>query len=474
VLRAINERLREECRQLREANRQLSAEVALLKERLQSVQDFEHVMKQQAEAKDALDKARQRIEELERAGKRQAAPFRRDKKKGQGQPGRQPGFRGTYRARPPQIDHHVNVPLPSTCPDCCCPLDGVEQRPLTQIIEEIPPLRPVVTRLTTWQTTCPCCGKPVRSSHALQVSTAQGAAGVHLGPRATALATVLKSHFGLPMRKTAGILKQGFGLSLTAGGLSQLLHRVARKAQPQHAELLAQIRASDAVYADETSWYVGVPNYWLWVFTTPQCTLYHVNESRGHPVAKQVLQDFSGVLVSDCAPVYNAFSCPQHKCIAHHLVRLKAFREVNDPKDTAYLDAWEQFWHDVLAWTKARDKLPPEEFAAGHANLKLRKDALIGQDTHQLGDRQFRTRMSNANKHLLGCLEHRVEPTNNRAERAIRPAVIARKVSCGNKTARGAQTWEVLASRCATLYQQGRDLLDQFTLIVSGQPQLAR
>ena len=443
-------------RQLRE-NQRLTAENAQLRERV-------------AQLEASLATALKRIEELERTTARQAAPFRRNQKGGDGKPGRKPGGRGTQRQRPQVIDREIDVPLEIThCPQCECPLD--ERQPLTQIIEEIPPMRPEVTRLTTWQSTCPCCGKTVRSTHPLQMSLAQGAAGTHLGPRATAWATILKSHFGLTLRKAASILRQGFNLSITAGGLSQLLHRVAQKSQPKYDELLAQIRASAAVYADETSWYVGQPKAWLWVFTTPQCTLYHVDESRGRPVAENILGDFAGVLVTDCAPMYNAIDCEQHKCIAHHLKVLREQRAREDTPQSRYLDACEKFWQDVIGLTKARDDLPAAEFDAQHAALKTRLEELLSQPVTQPGDRKFQTRMRNVDREsLLGCLKHPVEPTNNRAERAIRPAVIARKLSCGNKTTHGARTWEILASQCTTLYQQGKDLLAEFVPIVSLNP----
>jgi hypothetical protein len=89
----------------------------------------------------------------------------------------------------------------------------------------------------------------------------------------------------------------------------------------------------------------------------------------------------------------------------------------------------------------------------------------------QPGDQKFQRRMLNVDREsILGCLKHRVEPTNSRAERAIRPAVISRMLSCGNKTQRGVQTWEILASQCATLHQQGKDLLAAFIQIVSPHP----
>jgi transposase len=402
--------------------------------------------------------ALKRIEELERSSHRQAAPFRRKKRGGQGLPGRKPGFRGTYRRCPPHIDQEIEVPLEmKTCPDCQSPLD---RRPLSQIIEEIPPIRPVVTRLTTWHATCPCCQRQWHSEHELQVSSAQGAAGVHLGPRATAFATILKAHFGLPLGKVAGVLQRGFGLSISRSGVSHLLHRMAGKAQPTHDALLEKIRGSRAVYADETSWYVGQPGYWLWVFTTPQYTLYHVAESRGRAVAEKILgPNFQGVLTTDCASAYAHLPYQQHKCIAHHLRRLNEFREREDTPDTTYLDTCERFWKDVNALCQARLHMDAEEYAAEYLALKARLEALLTQPVKQIGDRKFQNRMKNAQPHLLGCLEHHVEATNNRAERAIRPAVIARKLSCGNKTPRGARTWEILVSHCTTLHQQGQDLL---------------
>ena len=465
VLEAINKRQNREIRDLTAANLELREQVKTLQAAAAESAT------QLAELRAQLAQALKRVEELERSSHRQAAPFRRQRRGGTGQPGRKPGFRGTYRPRPPQIDQEIEVPLAiKTCPDCQAHL---ERRPLTQIIEEIPPIRPVVTRLTTWHATCPCCERQWHSEHELQVSSAQGAAGVHLGPRATALATILKAHFGLPFSRVAGVLQRGFGLSISRGGLSHLLHRVAGKAQATYEELLEKIRNSRAVYADETSWYVGQPGYWLWVFTTPQYTLYHVAEGRGRAVAERILgQNFQNVLITDCAPAYAHLPCKQHKCIAHHLRRLKELRE--DTRHTTYLDTCERFWKDVIALSQARLHMDVEEYAAEYLSLKRRLETLLTQPLRQIGDRKFQNRMNRAQPHLLGCLEHHVEPTNNRAERAIRPAVIARKLSCGNKTPRGAHSWEILVSHCTTLHQQGQDLLASIGTLAAQNPMLVR
>ena len=82
------------------------------------------------------------------------------------------------------------------------------------------------------------------------------------------------------------------------------------------------------------------------------------------------------------------------------------------------------------------------------------------------GDRYFLGRMRNTGVHHFGCLYHEVETTNNRAERAIRPAVIARKVSCGNRTERGASTWQILVSLATTAQQCGREFLEELTTAI--------
>lgn len=412
--------------------------------------------------KDALEK----IEALTRAAARQAAPFRRrdelksDEKK---PPGAKPGHRGRRRPRPPQVDYCVEVPLPA-CPSCGGPVGN--RTPLTQYIEELPIVRPEVTRLTTWSGVCPQCGV-VHSSHPLQTSRAGGAAKVQLGPRMKAFATLVNKQIGVPLAKTCAILRRAFGLSLSPGGLAQLEQRLAEKMTPAYDALKDEVRHSDAVYMDETSWYVGDPHWVLWVCTAPQFTVYHVDASHGGPVVDKLLgRDYEGVVVSDCHAAYRHLE-RAHKCIAHHLQALKKYRVLNGTRaSTTYLDDWKQLWLDVLALTRERNDLPPEaelpaDWSDRKRGLEARWEELLAREPTAAGDRKFLGRMVHTAPHHFGCLEYRVEGTNNRAERAIRPAVVARKVSCGNKTERGARTWQVLVSLAVTAAQCGRDFLQE-------------
>jgi len=416
-----------------------------------------------------------RLEAIEREQKRQAAPFRRrqELKVPDGERkklGNKPGHRGACRRVPEEIDETVVVPL-DHCPGCHGPVELLQM--LTQYIEELPPIKPIITRLVTWLGECAACGE-VRSTHPLQTSLAQGAAGTHLGPRAQALAVLLNKQYKLPLREACALLKKSFGLSLSSGGLSHLIRRVAGKLQGAYDQLLEQIRKSDVVYADETSWYVGGPGYWLWVFTTPTGTAYRIASSRGHPVAAKVLgSDFGGVLVTDCSVVYDKFPGPQHKCIAHHLQAIKKQQEkLPEGADPRYLAAWKQLWQEVLELTAARATTPPEDFAALRTQIEARADALLAREPSLSQDHRVWVRMRNARKHLFGCLHYNVDPTNNRAERAIRPAVVARKISCGNRTESGSQATEILTSLITTAHQQARDFLTQLlpALAISPMP----
>jgi hypothetical protein len=407
----------------------------------------------------------ERMAELERAAARQAAPFRRPEQRKippaqQKRPGRKPGHPGFSRAVPLTIDEEIEVTLPN-CPRCGGKLRGCE--PLVQVIEEIPPLRPHVVRLTTWQGQCRHCG-PVHSTHSLQTSRAGGAAGVQLGPRAQGLAVLLNKHLGLTMRKTCAVLHRLAGLRVTAGGVAQLLARVARRVVPSYQELLEQLRGSPAVFADETSWWVNGPKWWLWVFTNPNTTVYRVEQRRNAEVVNNTLGDYAGMLVSDCLNSYDSLDCRKHKCVAHHLRAIRQARDRPDTPDPSYLDHWQSLFKTVCVWHRLRATLPVEMFDIGKQGLASTCARLLAQEVTQPGDVAVRNRLLKQQPHLLGCLqEPAAEPTNNRAERALRPAVIARKLSCGNKTLAGKQTWEILASLTQTCAQRGQDFITWLT-----------
>jgi transposase len=408
---------------------------------------------------------REQLEQQQRTNARQAAPFRRreSKKVPEGEkkrPGRKPGHPGECRAVPEHVDQEIEQPL-CGCPNCGGPVSDC--RAVEQFIEEIPPVHPRVVRLVTWEGHCPKCGD-VHSTHPLQTSRGRGAAKVQLGPRALAIATALNKHFGLSMRKTCQVLGKLFALKLSPGGLSQAMDRVADRLADKYEALQEDIRGAPATFADEPRWWAGEPGWWLWTFTTANETLFHVDKSRGSAVVRKILgDDYQGVLVSDCLSTYDPPDCRKHKCIAHHLQAIAKAKELPGHADSDYLRQWILLFKIVIILHRlaAEGKLDAASLAERRTHLESWIDRLLDESVAGEGEVRIRNRLSKQRPHLIGCLyDLAAEPTNNRAERSLRPAVIARKISCGNKTDRGRLTWQILASLAATCAQRGHDLID--------------
>lgn len=429
--------------------------------------------------KEQLDAARacnrqveERLEQLQRQTHRQAAPFRRaeaERNVHPGRPGRKAGHAASFRPRPAAIDQEIHVPLES-CPHCGGAV--CQKRSLVQYIEELPVVRARVTQLTTEEGWCAHCQQEVYSTHPLQTGRAGGAAAAQLGPRALALASDLNKAKGLSMRKTVAILGEHFGLKITPGGLAQLVQRVGRKLQSQYDQLAVELRQSAVVHADETSWWVGGPGWWLWVFATSKITLYIVIQSRAAAVALGVLGEaFAGVLVSDCLAIYDDLNPLQQKCYSHHLKAVSEGLETLGAGGSDYLRQLQALLRTAL-WLKAlQGPAPNERFALCVNTLKTRAHGLLDAPRTQALEEKVRMRLWKQRDHLFTFLERvEVPATNNLAERQLRPAVIARKISCGNKTEKGARAWAVLASLAATCRQAGRSVINDISSRVLLQP----
>jgi hypothetical protein len=414
---------------------------------------------EQAQAQ--IKKQDEQLEQLQGQVHRQAAPFRRPENERNPhplRPGRKAGHAGFYRPKPEHIDEYIEVNL-----ECCPRCQGAicDKHPLVQYIEEIPVVRPRVSQLTTQEGWCEHCQREVYSTHPLQTSRAGGAAAVQLGPRALGLACDLNKAKGLSMRKTVAVLADHFGLKLTPGGLALLLQRVGRKVQPEYENLAVQLRQSAVAHADETGWWVGGPGWWLWVFTTPHMTLYVVIKSRAAAVALGVLgKDFAGVLVTDCLAIYDDLNRWQQKCYSHHLKAVSEACQSHPQQGEGYLLQVQALLRTAL-WLKAlQEGAEPQRFELCLRNLRLCAHALLDHPRAQTQEEKVRMRLWKQRDHLFTFLERSEVPaTNNLAERQLRPAVIARKISCGNKTPKGAQAWQVLASISATCRQKGQSFI---------------
>lgn len=423
-----------------------------------------------------IERLTQALEAARRAGKRPAAPLSKGAPAAQPRrPGRRRGRRhgGPAHRRPPTtIDETIDVPLPAACPHCG---GGVtETRIATQIQEDLPVVRPHVRRFDVHVGRCADCGRRVQGRHPLQTSDALGAAGTHLGPHAVALIVLLNKQLGLSHGKIAALLRDWFGLRVRPSGVTPALHRAARRAAPTYAALREQIRGSPVVSPDETSWKVGGRLWWLWVFATARTVVYAIQDGRGFDEAAAVLgAEFDGVLVRDGWAPSRQFERAAHQtCLAHLIRRCREIAEAH-PR-TAWPRHVQAVLQDALA---VRDRVAASEISAhgaavarGHLMSRL-LDRLAAPGTVPDCQR-LAAHLTTELPAVFGFLfDFTLDATNWRAEPALRPAVVNRKVSGGNRSERGAETQEILSSiiRTARLRElEPRDVL--VDLLRSPQP----
>lgn len=414
-----------------------------------------------------------RFAELERRAARGAAPFARSESKRSAspkRPGRKGGHEGVFRVRPPdeEVDRQIEVPL-ERCPHCGDRLAGETDQVVEQTIIEVPLVRPELIRLLTHRNVCCGCGRRVASSHPLQVSTACGAAGTHLGPRALALAASLNKGLGLTMRKTCAVLRDLLGLALSPGGLAQALARMAGRLMDEEDALLKRVKAEPVLYADETSWWVGRSGFSLWVLTNRAGTCYRIVSSRSRAEAEALMGDYRGVLVSDCLNIYDELTPRQHKCYAHHLKEIGKALEEPQARASPYLQELRALLRGAMALKAEMAFLAVVQVGRMRQALEANADRLLGSPRTAVVvganaarfEEKLRQRLLKQRDHLFTFLDHEaVDATNNLAERQLRPAIISRKLSCGNKTERGARTFQVLASLTATCRQTHVSFVD--------------
>jgi transposase len=424
------------------------------------------------------DKLKDELEAARRAVYRQAAPFSRNAPKAAPRrPGRKRGAaygRRGHRRRPSHVDETHTAPLPAACPHCAAPVRRT--RVVTQYQEELPVQRPTVRRFDIEVGHCTHCHRRVQGRHPLQTSDALGAAAVQLGPQAVGLAVILNKRFGLPYGKIAALFRDRFGLTVTRGGLVHAVHRAARQAQPSYEILCATVRGSPVVTPDETSWRVGADLQWLWAFVTRDTTVYAIQPGRGLAQAAAIIGvDYAGVLQRDGWQSYRQFHAALHQtCLAHLLRRCRRLLldYPHHPVPTAVKAV-------LQAALRTRD-----QHLAGAISLHGLAVAR-GQFLERLGRLLERrpsrlTAIHRFQSHLIVeydavftfLFDPTLDATNWRAEQALRPAVVTRKMcGGGNRTERGAQTQQVLASVLRTADQRGLDpsrLLQ--TLLCAPQP----
>lgn len=425
---------------------------------------------------------RAKIESLQQSQHRQAAPFSRNRPANTPKPpGRKPGEGNfSYREPPPEglVDtEQVQAPVQErVCPRCGGNLQEAAQQEATTLdLPEVMRLKVRHFRVAICR--CQDCGKQVRGSHPDLPKDQLGATAHRVGPRLLALCHYLHYSLGLAQRKLPRLLEELFGVRLTQSALSQDATRQSRRRVGScYQRLREQVQQAKVVFTDDTGWRQAGKPAWLMVFDTKDACVYQIRSRHRHQEVEEVLPSwYAGVLTSDRAKSYDAKALSRlrkQKCLSH-LIRSCAFvLENKQGKSRWFARTLKALFSEAIALWHQRSALPRSEY-------EHRSELLQERLTYHLRDRPLRdgdnqrlldgVGAQQDQGHLLRFLfDPEVEPTNNRAERALRPAVIARKVSHCSKNQAGADAFCAFLSVLQTMSRQGHTkLISALTALLS-------
>jgi len=368
--------------------------------------------------------------------------------------GAQPGHPGARREQPARIDHFEEHRA-TACPDCGGPLNECAETRI-RYIEDIPDTKPETTQHTIHRDWCAKCKKKV------EPPVPDALPGSSLGLRVLVLGAWLHYALGNTLGQIVEVFNFHLQLKITPGGLIQMWYRLQELLFEWYEQIQREALLSAVLHADETGWRVAGKTNWLWCFTNADCTYYLIDRSRGSPaLAKFFTSEFQGTLVTDFWSAYNAVACASRQmCLVHLLRELEQTLQYKNPGA-----GWSEFEKklrrllgDAIRLWKNRDELEAATLASRRLRLDQRLRELIETDWNNSHARRLLKRLRRHQQDLFTFLDRDGVPfENNHAERSIRPAVVIRKNSYGNRSERGADCQAVLMSIFRTLKQRGHD-----------------
>lgn len=380
--------------------------------------------------------------------------------------GGQPGHPGHFRALLPvdQVDHVVVV-APEICRHCGQPFPSAAPRRRArawrhQVVELVGTLTVYVTEYQMQVRRCAPCGKRTRAG------LPAGAPPGSFGPKLTAVAAMLLGKYRLSRREVQQLVADLWDVPVSLGGVVRLQQAQSAALEPVYAEVRQAVQQAAVVNMDETGWREDKHRAWLWTVVTAALTVFHIDRSRGGAVVDALLgSKFAGVVGSDRWSAYSRFPAARRALCYAHLKR--DFQALVDRGGAAEpIGRWglAELERLFALWHRFRvGELERREFQRRLVPLRARMGRLLWRG-EESADKKAAGLCRGLNKWWEALWTFTkvedVEPTNNVAERALRPAVLWRKGSFGSDSAAGSRFAERMLTVAATCRQQGRRLLE--------------
>lgn len=341
------------------------------------------------------------------------------------------------------------------CPECGGPLEkkGMAERSVL----DMPSGKPEKVLFRLPKTHCYKCGRSF-------TSPAPGVLPKSLyGNQLMANAIAMHYFYGVPM----GRICESTGVG--SGSLTEIFHRCARLFESVPQRLIEEYRQAPVKHADETGWRTDGKNGYVWLFATPNLSIFQFGKNRSAKVPQAVFGKgpLPGTLVADRYAAYNKAPCEIQYCYAHLL------RDVQDLEkefpDQAEVSTFVAVVAPLLALAQGlrNQRIDDEEFYKRAAKLTEEIKAAMNEPALHQGIRRMQD-IFRQNEHRLyhWAVARDIPADNNLAERDLRPSVIARKVSFGSITDSGARTRSILTSVVTTLKKRGEDPADRIKKVL--------
>jgi len=366
------------------------------------------------------------------------------------------------RQEPDRIVEHAH----DRCPDCGRPLSGGTVHHSRQVIDIPSVVKAETVEHRYISRHCGVCKK----NYVPKVDLSGEVIGTHrIGIRLMSVVSYLSITARVPKQTIRKLMKSLYDVDIGYGEIDKILSSVAARCKGEADRILSSVRGNPWIHADETGWRENGKNGYIWSLSTPGLRYFVWDRSRASQVAKDLIgETYEGVVVSDFYSGYSPLLCRHQRCWVHFLRDLRKLK-IDHPNDRS-----------VLAWAKKIKRVyeSAKDAAGKEANdrIKLRRrfevklvslaEPYLKTDTPQ---RVLAQRIERFISELFVFVEDpRIPSENNAAERAVRPAVIARKVCGGTRADKGTNTKMTLMSLFGTWVARGLDGMESCRSLLSG------
>lgn len=383
------------------------------------------------------------------------------------------GHPGWYRATPAEFDQTIDVAAPRHCPHC-----GGEVRSFPNVEPTKHVQEDVVERV--YQVVCyrHCVARCRSCRRWVQQAGPGEILGSRIGPQLRAWAFFLRNEIGISYRKVPRTLRELFDFPFTPAAIIGFEKLVAPSAEAVSDDIGQKIASSEgAVHADETYWSLNGERAYYWVHGDEKFLHFQFDTSRAGEVSREVLgEHFAGTLVTDCYSGYQAHVAKaKQKCLVHVARQAREWQKLTVAGSTAhqFFEAVKDFVKRGCAFHRHRQtgKLSPAEQEAEKAWLRdeLARLEACGVDHPKAVTLQQRL-IRHHDEWLVFLDDPRVPPTNNLAERGLRPLVVLRKITFGHRTRAGAERMAALMTVQETAKRHGHKASEIYYRLLTEPP----